>query len=236
MTKRMTTHDDKERGQRLRRARNDAGLSTSEVASFTGQSEETVRSHEKGARGVRLERAEQYARLYGVSVEWIIGLASPAATVTVPTASVGGIRVVGTVAAGVFRESLEMPDAEQERLPIQADRTYGTARQFALLVQGSSMNLVYPEGTYVICVSSGDTESRFGDHVVCQRARHGVYEFTLKELIRDAKSGKPRLMPRSNDPLHQNPIDPQGGDIEIVAVVIGSYHRRPRRGLAVSDN
>ena len=227
----MGTVEDAQTGKRLRRARNDAGLSLEEVAESIGRSHHSIEAHEKGKRAVTRQVAEKYARIYGVNVEWILGLGRGAEQVKVPASSLRGLPVVGVVMAGAFREALEMPESQQERLPVQYDTAYVEARQFALLVQGPSMNLVYPEGAYVICVSVGDAEPRIGDHVVCQRQKNGMYEFTLKELTKDPKTGRPRLMPRSSDPLHQAAVDITG-QTEIIAVVIGSYLRRQRRGPA----
>jgi len=89
----------------------------------------------------------------------------------VPATAMRGLPVVGTVVAGAFREALEQPEQDQERLPVQYDAAYVEANQFALRVQGPSMNQVYPDGTYVICIAASDSDCRLGDHVVCQRER-----------------------------------------------------------------
>ena len=226
----MATVEDKNIGKRLRRARIDAGLSLDEAAQRTGSSKHTIEAHEKGKRTVSRQAAAKYGKHYGADVEWILGFARGSDQVKVPATAARGLPVVGTVMAGAFREALEMPESEQERLPVQYDAAYVQAHQFALRVQGPSMNLVYPEGTYVICISAADADPRLGDHVVCQRERNGLYEFTLKELASDPKTGKPRLLPRSSDPLYQAPVELKDGNAEIIAVVIGSYVRRQRRG------
>lgn len=226
----MSESQNRETGRRLQGARKDAGLSVEEAAAGTGQSADTVRSHEKGARGLTRRKAERYARLYGSEVEYLLGLSKSTRGVRVnPTL---GMEVMGSVMAGAFREGLEEQAHERERLPVQSDTAYAEKSQFALRVQGPSMNLVYPDGSYVICVRTEDADPRIGDHVVIQRERSGLYEFTLKELCRDAQSGRLYLAPRSSDPRYQSPVDLVGGQVEIVAIVIGSYIRRERRGPA----
>lgn len=226
----MSTVDDKSIGKRLRRARIDAGLSLEEAAERLGASKHTIEAHEKGKRTVSRQAAAKYGKQYGADVEWILGFQRGSDQVKVPATAMRGLPVVGTVMAGAFREALEQPESEQERLPVQYDAAYVEATQFALRVQGPSMNLVYAEGSYVICISASDSDCRVGDHVVCQRERNGLYEFTLKELSRDPKSGNWRLLPRSSDPLYQQPVELKEGMAEIIAIVIGSYVRRQRRG------
>lgn len=224
----MTDTENRETGKRLQIARKAAGLTVEDVATRTGQSVETVRSHEKGARGLTKGKAAKYAKLFGVDAEFLLGLSKAPKGIHINPA--GGMEVMGSVMAGAFREALEETGVDRETLPVQFDATYAEKTQFALRVQGPSMNEVYPDGTYVICVPAGEVEPRVGDHVVTQRERAGLYEFTLKELCRDAKTRRLYLAPRSHDPRHQTPVDLVDGQVEIVAVVIGSYQRRERRG------
>lgn len=224
----MADNEIKEIAKRLQALRKKAGLSTAEAAEATGQSDDTVKSHEKGVRGISRDKALKYARLYGVDVEYVLGFQK--APQGVQLSATRGLPVKGSVMAGAFRESLEDPDGDQERLPVQYDTAYAEAVQFALRVQGASMNQIYPDGSYVICVRVEDSQPRVGDHVVVQREKGGLYEFTLKELQRNPKTGRLYLLPKSDDPKFQAPIELVDGQIEIVAVVIGSYQRRSRRG------
>lgn len=182
----MSDAENRDAGRRLQTARKNAGLTVEDVAARTTQSIETVRSHEKGARGLTKGKDAKYARLFGIDAEYLLGLSKAPKGIQINPA--GGMEVLGSVMAGAFREALEEQVADRETLPVQYDATYAEKAQFALRVQGPSMNLVYPDGTYVICVAAGDVEARVGDHVVTQRERAGLYEFTLKELCRDPKS------------------------------------------------
>ncbi len=96
------------------------------------------------------------------------------------------------------------------------------------------MNEVYPEGSVVICVKLIDInrQAQNGDHVVViRRSKHG-FEATLKELRQNA-AGEAWLWPRSTDPNFQQPwklgegSDGSGQEIEVMALVIGSYVPRP---------
>jgi len=99
------------------------------------------------------------------------------------------------------------------------------------------MNLVYPEGTIIICVKFYEFDGALqnGDRVVVYRqGPDGLTEGTVKEIAVD-DAGRTWLWPRSSHPMHQQPIElpTEGTDsgetasVEIHAVVIGSY--RPER-------
>lgn len=217
-------------GQRLKQARKDAGMTVEDVAEATGQSVETVRSHEKGARGVRPPVLSKYAKLYSVTVAFLTTGRRPISGSGVMGINSHGMAVVGTAQADVFRET--MMSTEIERIPVQYDITYAGSVQFALRVEGRSMDMLYPPGSYVICVVVEDSAPRLGDHVIARRQRGGLFEFSLKELATDPKTGAPILLPKSTDPHHQTPMAIGEAGAEIVAVVIGAYLRRPRRGPA----
>jgi transcriptional regulator with XRE-family HTH domain len=83
-------------GERLRLARERRGIGTAkEAAEAMSVPVATYIQHENGVRGVRPERAQQYATFYGVSPEWIVygkGDEADRAGATVP--------LVGYVGAG----------------------------------------------------------------------------------------------------------------------------------------
>jgi transcriptional regulator with XRE-family HTH domain len=59
-------------GNRLVRARKHKGLSRDQVAERLGVSLSTVQSHENDRNQLRPDSLETYARLYGVSIDWIV--------------------------------------------------------------------------------------------------------------------------------------------------------------------
>lgn len=145
----------------------------------------------------------------------------------------GSIPVVGTVRAGSWEMIPEEPVIE-EWLPMDVPE-YAGASLFAVRVVGRSMDLIYPDGTYVIAIPPQEAGLRVGDRVVVRRYdATGRAETTLKEIA-NASNGRLVLEPRSSDPLHQLPIIVPIGDdhtdigVEIIGVVVASYSKE-RRG------
>jgi SOS-response transcriptional repressor LexA len=143
------------------------------------------------------------------------------------------IPVLGAVAAGIWRETVvrEMTDAA-EFLPIDVPG-YERAQLSALLVEGPSMDMVYPPGRYVVVAHPSEAGLRVGDYVVVQRQKADVYEITLKEFSREP-DGRIALWPRSYHPDYQTPIYlVDGGELDqtaptIIGVVVADYAKRER--------
>ena len=119
------------------------------------------------------------------------------------------VMVVGKVQAGVFQEAVELPPDEQIEIFAMEDPRFKGMPHFGLEVVGPSMNQIYPEGSFVVCVplihSGGDIPLANGNKVVVERRNSlGEVETTVKELVLD-KDGEPWLWPRSDHPLFQSP-------------------------------
>ena len=184
---------------------------------------------------------EALARAKGVTISEMIGEGAVPVSKGVLT-----IFVRGAVEAGAWKEAVEWP--EDDWIAVAMPRIERqTESSFALLVRGSSMNLEYPEGTYLVCVPIYEYDGELGvkgisDHLIfCRRGRDGLVESTVKELRLD-ESGRAWLWPKSTDPAHTQPIEvpwpphkqaSENGDgteaMEITAVVVGSY--KPRRSI-----
>lgn len=162
------------------------------------------------------------------------------------------VPIKGVVQAGVWREAIEWPPSDWIPITIMDNGKFPGTERFGLMVRGSSMDLLYPEGTMVIVVRYGDIGRgpAPGERVIVLRRAQDMdaYEATVKEFQIDAK-GRRVLWPRSSDPDFQAPFilaDGQateeiplsglpsyadagnlhdGGepDISIVGLVIGSY-------------
>jgi SOS-response transcriptional repressor LexA len=138
--------------------------------------------------------------------------------------------VSGYVEAGAWREAVEWDRSKWFAVDVPVPpRFRGRAR--ALEVRGTSMNLVYPEGSIAIWMPILDFRPpQDGDDVIVYRRRNDEsIEATVKTLR--IVNGKRWLWPNSSDPLHQAPVDVDtpGDDIasiEIEGIVIGDY--RPR--------
>lgn len=142
------------------------------------------------------------------------------------------IAVVGEVAAGVWVEVWGDEQREiTEWLNIEVPG-YERVQLKAWRVRGPSMNLRYPEGSFVITCSTAEAGIRHGDDVVVMRRNAVGYEYTVKEIV--LKGKQIWLQPRSSDPLFQKPWQMKRGDeqsddgMEIVEVVVADYRTRQR--------
>lgn len=106
------------------------------------------------------------------------------------------------------------------------DISVNPMHRFFLKVAGDSMDLLYPHGTFVECISSfGLFEIESGKrYVVLRRREDQRIEATLKELVEI--DGVMWLVPRSSNPSHQAfRLDEPGEGIEeiqIIAKVVAS--------------
>lgn len=221
------------RRRALRAALEGRGLSVNAAAKYSRISEGTLRNFIAGG--------DEKSMTLNTYDKLVFGLNSRGHDVTigellgdVPAAKVFGterVTVIGRVQAGLFAEANELPLEDQFDIDVPLDPRYQRLPKRALKVVGSSMNLVYPEGSFVVVISPFELgigyQHRNGQKVVVQRRdRLGMYEATVKEFVRDA-SGRPYLWPRSDDPQFQTPWPyPEGeedAEVAIVAVVVGSY-------------
>ena len=62
-------------GERLRRARGLAMMSTSEAAAIAGISRQALANYESGTRAIRVDALARLVNAYGVDANWIIGIA-----------------------------------------------------------------------------------------------------------------------------------------------------------------
>jgi SOS-response transcriptional repressor LexA len=142
----------------------------------------------------------------------------------------------GEIQAGAWRDRAEWPRGDWKTITLPASTLHRSTRTYFLVVRGSSMNLLYPDGTIIECVDLQEHEGKLksGDKVIVERQdRNGLYETTCKELR--FKGNRAELWPRSDDPEQQGvislPWPPEDGEtphpqgieaIRIKAVVIRS--------------
>lgn len=117
-------------GERLRKSREDAGYATAtEGAQRAGVKYYTYVQHENGTRGIPADRAEQYARAFGVEPQWILYGRSGRRRPTIP--------VVGYV--GAATEFYGFDDHAQGGGLDEIDAPPGAPREaVAVIVRGDS--------------------------------------------------------------------------------------------------
>lgn len=212
-------------GDRLRKARIAAGYAEAvDAARAFGWNEHTYKSHENGARGIKLHVARKYAQRLKTSAAHILTGMEPASTDGEPRLI--NVPVVGVAAAGLFRDIDWRPD-DGVSVPALANSGAAPEAQYALLVEGPSVNKRIEPGMYAICARLEGYKggARHGSLVHCERHRAGLVENTIKELRYGP--GGAALWPVSDHPDHQSPIQLDSGEadlkVEIRGVVIGKF-------------
>lgn len=206
----------------IKELRKKRGLRQRDLAEALDVEQATVQRWETGNRTMDSKQIVQLAEVLGVDPGALFG--------AVTTVGIGPkLHVKGAVAAGVWCEAIEWNETDWQDFYGRADVTSPLEMRFGLRVDGESMNIPYPPGTIIECVSFlGGVEIASGKRVVVVRKRdNGDYEATVKEYLIDAE-GKEWLVPRSHNPAFQVPIEigrPEPGIIEtrITAIVVGSY-------------
>lgn len=195
------------------------GLTQAALAERMGVEQPTIQRWEGGKREPNLTQLIELAAILDVDLSVIID-----PSVAVPLGP--RLYVKGEVAAGVWREAVEAPVSEWQSFTGRADVTANPEHRFGLRVVGDSMDMIYPHGTIVECVSLfGHAEPVPGKRVVVVRTNvDGTYEATVKELVE--QEGELWLVPRSHNLSHR-PIrlaDEDSSVIEtrITAIVVAS--------------
>lgn len=219
--------------ERLAIARERAGFVTAaDAARALGVKEQTYYSHENGNSGLRAVVAERYARKFKVSLDWLLtgqGEISPNGAVPYEI-EVAGLPLLGSIQAGHWVETTNTDWGTPEMVPVVRDPRFPHATQYCLRVVGDSMDLDYPEGSIVTCVSFADSGLRLGEgmivHVERQRDAGQLVEITLKAVERRGTSLV--LVPHSSNSNHR-PIKlngEPGTDVIAKGVVLGGWSPR----------
>lgn len=146
-----------------------------------------------------------------------------------PSASVLTVRVLGTAAAGLWKDVSIIADDyyTHEELPVVENPRYAGYPQYALLVEGTSVNRSIQDGEYAICVdwSAIGADPKEGQYVHVERSRGGLTEATIK-LVR-VQGRQIELWPDSTDPRFQEPIsyshEDEDTEVRIRGLVIGKF-------------
>jgi transcriptional regulator with XRE-family HTH domain len=202
---------------RIAALRKKQGLTQARLAEMVGVEQPTVQRWETGKREPDFEALTNLADALGVE---------PGAffdpNIAVPTGP--KLFVKGEVQAGAWREAYELPEEDWRSFNGRPNVTAKLEHRFGLRVIGDSMDLKYPHGSIVECISVfGNVEALPGRRVVVVRKRDDqMYEATVKRLVES--EGELWLVPESSNPAHR-PIklsEPEPGILEtrIAAVVV----------------
>lgn len=223
-----------ERNARLRKARMQAGYSSAaDAARALDVTYSTYAAHERvsASTSFRPDEAAIYARKFKVSLEWLLtgrGPMSPGGVVPAEV-EVSGLPILGAIQAGHWLETTFVDsEVEPEMLPAARDPRFPRARQYALRVIGDSMDLEYPDGSYVTCVDFADSGLSIKEgqtvHVERLRSAGQLVEITLKQVAK--QNGAFVLIPRSSNPAWQ-PITFTGTEADVVirGIVTGGWRQ-----------
>lgn len=201
-----------------------AGLTQAALAERLNVEQPTVQRWEKGKRELGVNTLIEIAKALGVDPSLLLSQESVMPVPLGPT-----LYCKGKIAAGRWKVAVEDPEDEWASFTGRPDVTAELSMRFGLKVEGDSMDLLYPDGTIVECVSVfGRTEIAPGKRVVVVRKnKEGLFEATVKELAED-EQGKMWAIPRSSNPSHRaiSLTEPEAGIVETrVAAVIVASHR-----------
>jgi len=226
-------HDGMEIHERLKSARERMFQSAAEAASAMGINYQTYAAHENGSRGLRRDAAMRYAKFFNVSLEFLLTGRKTTYSRNDNTSRAAivvdgdGMPVKGFVRAGIWQESY-VPEGDITTLPISADSRFPHHLQYALEIQGDSLDRRAKPGEYAVCVEwHGPVQPE--DVVIVERRRAGLFEATVK-VARPGAPGTIHLCPDSNNPAHKPIVIHEsdlrdGEEIAIVGKVLGYYRR-----------
>ena len=219
--------------ERLKAARERMFETAAEAATAMGINYQTYAAHENGSRGLRRDAAMRYAKFFNVSLEFLLTGRKNASSKSdngarqAPMVDGDGMPVKGFVRAGIWQEAYS-PENELSTLPISGDARFPKHLQFALEIQGDSIDRRAKPGEYAVCVEwHGPVQP--DDVVIIERRRAGLFEATVK-VVKSVSAGVLQLTPDSTNPIHKpiviRPADIKDGEeIAVVGKVLGYYRK-----------
>lgn len=214
--------DNAPRGARIKALREARGWSLPDVAEKVGISESMVKHHESGRRGITPNNAARYARLYNVSVGYILNDEDETGA-----ASAASIPVYGEAAGGVWMEGEDRPIDDSQAFSVAPVVGFPVSAQYARKVVGNSVSRQIRDGEFAVFVHFDRYPGgvRLGDLVDVQRIRGGLREHTVKvyrgnSLVTDSDElEEQRTLPLTNGE--------DDTEVRIMGVAVGVF--RPLR-------
>lgn len=154
-------------------------------------------------------------------------------------AHVSSLPVLGKAQAGYWAEAEfhsfgfdpDTGESFEPTVPVVASDDYPERLQYALMLDGNSLNKVALPGSYVVCVRlegfpcDQDMKALDGRLVHVERHKGDLTETTVKRLKFNGSGAE--LWPESTDPKHQTAIPLRENNartsVQIMGVVIGLY-------------
>lgn len=205
------------------------GLNALQTAKRAGLGDSFVRDILRGkTRSPNAENLGKLAAALETTPDWFMAAGESLPAPQPSIVPVTGLPVLGKIQAGNWVDRSIIDDSgEYEMIPVALDPRFTGVRQYALEVVGDSMDLVYPEGTFVTCVDYIDSGATLKPGRILHVERHNgsLIEVTLKAM--EFVDGLLMLVPRSSNPRHK-PMKFEGdagSEIVIRGVVTGSYRR-----------
>ena len=218
------------RGERLKKARIDAGYRTAkDAADALGIPYPTYAAHENGSRLYESDVATVYARKFKVPMEWL--LTGKGGTVTpLAKSPLASVPIIGIVRAGAWQDINAGDESVYEVVPAAPDAP--AEWQYAFTVEGTSLDKIAQPGDILVCLDAikSHVDIKDGDLVVVERSRFGgqMVERTAKRIRRSISGIE--LWPESNDPAYQEPLLLDGlkdGDVVEIRAKVLWIMKRP---------
>jgi len=213
-------------GEKIKKLRNELGWTQEYVASQLKISVPALSRYESGTYEPKsLSIVYDFAKLYKVSADYLLGLDLEYSDASIPPAVV---HVYGTIPAGVPMECIEdIIDTEE----IPSSWLKGDKQFFGLRIKGNSMSPNYLDGDTIILEKTGDCESG-QDCVIMVNGNDGTFKRVFKDIEAKTITLQPLNTSLGNDgkPLYQ-PITFNKKQIEDLPIRIIGVAREIRRRI-----
>ncbi len=160
-----------ELGDRILKARSDAGMTQEQLAVAVGKSRGAVAQWESGEIKPRWETLNSIAKATNTKAAWLVYEEDV------------GLRVVGEIAVGIWRE----PNVIFREYigPIAAHPHYSPAVQRLWRVADDAISSIAPRGSFLhrIDLSAAGITAQEGDMLVVRRYDNAKTEYTVRSLI-----------------------------------------------------
>lgn len=219
-------------GDRLRRARTDAGLTVEALSERVGFAASTIRAHENGQNNIRPHAAKAYAPIVKVTPGWLLYGEKPTTGATLPIPETTPLPVRFTVAAGAWKPVEEWRDEPLGFAEAHVLKAYEGFPQWLERVEGDSYDRKIPDGAlvHVVDAIAMGYAPRHGDTVIVvrKRAQGAFLERSVKEVVLTPFGVE--LWPRSHNAKWDQPLHYTAGlrpgeeaEVEIAGKVVRAY-------------